>query len=295
MKKKTLIWKRDLSLLPVIYLAFILYTAFFIIPALYSFFFSLTDWNGYSLNFKFIGLKNFFLVFQNKDLLNSVKFTLFYTLIINAATIPVAILFGIMLTRSLRGTNFFRSVFFYPAVFSMLSLGLIFNEIFRRMIPTLAKFAEIDFLMTSLLSSKTGAVVAILIMAFWQNLSIPTVLIIASLQGVPGELIEAAIIDGAGAFRRFLVVTLPYILSTVTLCLIRGVRDALVVFDYVVALTQGGPAKATTSMGYKIYLMGSSEMKFAQGCATAIVLFAFIAVSSGIIMRIFRKGEIEQQ
>lgn len=281
--------------MPVIAIALLLYTVFFIVPAVYSFYFSLTDWNGFSLEYNFVGLKNFVKVFQDKDLFNSVKFTVIYTVVINATTIPCSVILGVFLTKKLKGVNFFRSVFFYPAIISMLSLGLIFNEIFRRMLPMIGDGLGIGFLQTSLLSTKTGAVIAVILLGFWQNLSIPTVLLIAALQSVPQELTEAAKIDGAGVMARFRVVTFPFLASTLVICFVKGIRDALVVFDYIISLTQGGPAKATTSMGYKIYLMGSTDMKFSQGCATAIVLFFIIALVSFLIMKVIGRGGIEQQ
>ncbi|WP_394911434.1 carbohydrate ABC transporter permease [uncultured Robinsoniella sp.] len=295
MRKNSISHKRNVSYMPVIAIALLLYTVFFIVPAVYSFYFSLTDWNGYSLQYNFVGFKNFVKVFQDKDLFNSVKFTVIYTIVINATTIPCSVILGIFLTKKLKGVNFFRSVFFYPAIISMLSLGLIFNEIFRRMLPMIGDGLGIGFLQTSLLSTKTGAVIAVILLGFWQNLSIPTVLLIAALQSVPQELTEAAKIDGAGVMDRFRVVTFPFLASTLVICFVKGIRDALVVFDYIISLTQGGPAKATTSMGYKIYLMGSTDMKFSQGCATAIVLFFIIALVSFLIMKVIGRGGIEQQ
>lgn len=295
MRKNSISHKRNVSYMPIIAIALLLYTVFFIVPAVYSFYFSLTDWNGFSLEYNFVGLKNFVKVFQDKDLFNSVKFTVIYTVVINATTIPCSVILGVFLTKKLKGVNFFRSVFFYPAIISMLSLGLIFNEIFRRMLPMIGDGLGIGFLQTSLLSTKTGAVIAVILLGFWQNLSIPTVLLIAALQSVPQELTDAAKIDGAGVMARFRVVTFPFLASTLVICFVKGIRDALVVFDYIISLTQGGPAKATTSMGYKIYLMGSTDMKFSQGCATAIVLFFIIALVSFLIMKVIGRGGIEQQ
>ena len=147
MKRKTngISHKRNMSYMPVIAIALVLFTVFFIIPAVYSFYFSLTDWNGYSLEYNFIGLDNFVKVFQDTDLLSSVKFTMIYTVAVNATTIPFSIFLAVLLTRKLRGVNFFRSVFFYPAIISMLSLGLIFNEIFRRMLPMIGENLGSDF------------------------------------------------------------------------------------------------------------------------------------------------------
>lgn len=295
MKKNSITHKRNMSYMPVIVLALVLYSIFFIVPAIYSFYFSLTDWNGFSLEYHFSGLDNFIKVFQDKDLLNSIKFTLLYTVVINAVTIPCSILLAILLTKPLRGVNFFRSVFFYPAILSMLSLGMIFSEIFRKMLPMIGQSLQIGFLETSLLSTKTGAIIAIIMLGFWQSMSIPIVLLIAALQSVPGELVEAAKIDGAGPLAIFKVVKFPYLASTIVMCLVKGIRDALVVFDYIMALTQGGPAKATTSMGYKIYLMGTFDMKFSQACATAIVLFIIITIASIGIMKLVGRGGIEQQ
>lgn len=295
MKKNSISSKRNRAYMPIIIVALILYTVFFIVPAMYSFYFSLTDWNGYSLEYNFIGLGNFIKIFKDKDLLNSIRFTLIYTVVINALTIPCSIFLAVLLTKKLPFVNFFRSVYFYPAMLSMLSLGMIFNEIFRRMLPNIGQTLGIEFLQTSLLSTKSGAVVAVIILGFWQNLSLPTVLLIAALQSVPGELTEAAKIDGAGPMASFRAVTLPYLASTIVICLVKGVRDGLVIFDYIMSLTQGGPAKATTSLGYKIYMMGSMDMKFAQGCAVAVVLFAVIAVVSFVIMKVVGKGGIDQQ
>lgn len=295
MSKLTYTQRKRMAYYPIVIVALVLFTLFFTVPACYSLFYSFTDWNGFSQQFNFVGLQNFANVFTDKALFNSVRFTVLYTVVLNALVIPASLGLAVLLTQKIRFLKAFRALFFYPAILSMLTLGLIWNELLRRAIPGVGKALGVEFLQTSLLSTQTGAVVGVILVSLWQSLSIPTVLFIASLQSVPAELNEAAYIDGAGAFVRFKTVTLPFLMPTLTLCLVKGIRDALVVFDYIMAMTQGGPVGATESMGYRIYQMGVAELKFGQGCATSMVLFAMIGVFSAVVMHFMNRKGIEQQ
>lgn len=295
MKKKSLKDRERLSYYPIAILAFVMFTVFFVFPALYSFYFSFTDWTGMSVSYNFVWFDNFVKVFQDTRLFNAVGFTMLYTVVFMALCMPLSIILAIILTRKIKFTNGFRFLYFYPAVLAMVTVGLIWSEIFGRGLPALGQAMGIPFLSSNLLASKVGSVIAVIFVSLWQGVAIPTVLFIAAIQSVPSDLYDAAKIDGATAFQQFKIVTLPFLIPTLSLNLIRSTRDSLVVFDYIFAITDGGPARATESMGYLVYNMGTFEMKFGQACAISMVLFAIIGVISFVIIKVLNKKAVEQQ
>lgn len=295
MKARSLRSRERMAYYPIAIIAFIMFTVFFIFPTLYSFYFSFTNWNGMSSSYELIGFKNFIKVFSDRRLSNAVRFTLFYTVIVMVISMPLSIFMAMLLTRKLRGTNAFRFVFFYPAMLAMVTVGLIWSEIFARGLPAVGQALGIPWLSGNLLATKSGSKFAVIFVSLWQSIAIPTTLFIASLQSVPEDLYDAAKIDGANAFQRFRVVTLPFLIPTLSLNLIRSTRDALVVFDYIFAITDGGLGRATESLGYLIYNMGVFEMKFSQACATSMVLFGIIGIFSAVIIVTLNKKGVDQQ
>ncbi len=272
-------------------IALILYSIFFVFPALYSLFYSFTDWNGISPGFQFVGIKNYQEVFQNSRLLNSIKITLLYTVISVGITIPVSIIMAMLLNTKIKFQNGFRFIYFYPALLAMLVVGLIWNEIFANALPALGETLGISFLKNNLTASADTAFLSIIIRIYLAESAMPTVLFIACLQSIPADLYDAAKMDGASPLQRFWAVTFPYLIPTLIINLIKCIRDSLVVFDYIFAITDGGPARATESMGYLIYKMGTFELSFSKACSIAEVLFVIILIVSFVIMKgLNRKG-----
>lgn len=272
----------------------LLYMVFFLFPVGMGFFYSMTNWDGFSLSYRFIGLKNYISIMKDSRFIDSMQFTFIYTSLVVVAKLVIALSLAILLSGSLKLRGFFRSVFFFPAVLSMLTVGLIFNQVFYAVLPHLGEALSLEWLSKNILGNKNTAMYGIALTNIWHGIATPMVIFIAGLASVPKDLKEAAVIDGATPIQRFFSVTVPFLIPMLTVNLVIAIKGALTVFDYIVAMTDGGPAHATESMGFLIYKHGMTEMKFGYGTAEAIYVFLMIAAISFIQIKLLSRKEAGQ-
>ena len=145
----------------------------------------------------------------------------------------------------------------------------------------------------SILSSPSTAIYGILFVHVWQGVAIPTVLFLAGLQTIPGEILESSLIDGASKWQQFWKITIPYLLPVVSVVLVLILRDGLMVFDYIVGLTDGGPGGATTSIVMLVYRQGFEEMKFSFAIAEALMISVVLIAVSAFQMIVINRKSIE--
>ena len=248
-------------------------------------YYSFTDWDGIRKSYQFIGLRNYIKMFTDKRFLNSVSFNVWYTILLVIVVTVLSVILGILLNQKIKGQSFFRSLYFFPAVISLLTGGLIFNQIFGRGIPFLGEALGVEFLQKNILASKTLAVYGVLFVNVWQGVAIPTVLVMSGLQTVPHELVEAASLDGATKWQIFRYLTMPFLRPTISMIIILNLKSGLMLYDYVVALTSGGPARATESLTLLIYTQAFDEMKFSYSIAESIVVSGIIILISVLQIR----------
>lgn len=263
----------------------ILYTVFSVFPILLGIYYSFTDWDGIRKSYQFIGLRNYIKMFTDKRFLNSVSFNVWYTILLVIVVTVLSVILGILLNQKIKGQSFFRSLYFFPAVISLLTGGLIFNQIFGRGIPFLGEALGVEFLQKNILASKTLAVYGVLFVNVWQGVAIPTVLVMSGLQTVPHELVEAASLDGATKWQIFRYLTMPFLRPTISMIIILNLKSGLMLYDYVVALTSGGPARATESLTLLIHTQAFDEMKFSYSIAESIVVSGIIILISVLQIR----------
>ena len=275
--------------------ALLLFTAFFVIPSLSGIYYAFTDWDGLSRTYNIIWFDNFLMIFSDTRLQNALRFTLLYTIIIVASTIVLSLGIAILLNMNIKFRAFFRSVYFFPSVLSLITVGLIFSQIYFIPLPMIGQALGIPWLSTNILGNPRLAIAGILITNLWQGLAMPTVIFLAGLQSVPGTLYEAATIDGAGVFAKFKHVTLPFLIPILNVNLVLAVRGGLTVFDYIMAMTNGGPGFATESIGILIYNQGFNQFRFGYGAAMSIMLLTIIAVISIIQVNLLNRKEAGQQ
>jgi raffinose/stachyose/melibiose transport system permease protein len=261
---------------------FVLYSTFFIFPILMGIYYSLTDWNGISRKFNFIGLENYLQIFKDKEFIQALAFTMKYSLLLVLFTVVIGVALALLLNCKVKGLALYRAVYFIPAVLSMLTVGLIFNQIFYRVIPYIGEVFGIDFLSKNLLSSQFTAMWAILFVNLWQGLAIPTLLFLSGLQSIPEDLYEAAALDGASNLQRFKAITFPFLIPVLSVVLVLTLKSGLMVFDYIKSLTEGGPGGTTQSIAILIYNHGFTQNKFAYSIAEAIITGIIISVISAV-------------
>ena len=145
---------------------------------------------------------------------------------------------------------------------------------------------------SSWLGSPKLAMYAILVVNLWQGCATPIVLLIAGLQSVPQDLYEAASIDGANAWQRFKSITIPYLIPVLNIVIVTSVKGGLTTFDYIKAMTDGGPMQSTESVGILIYNHAMQEGRFGYSVAESMILFVIIALVSVATMRMTENKKV---
>lgn len=270
----------------------LMYCFFFVIPMLMGMKNSFTDWSGTCQTYNFIGIQNYTKIFQDERFRNALFFNFKYTLLLTIATVLISVVVALVLNQKIKGRTFFRSVFFLPAILSLVTVGLIWNELFYRMIPLIGEATGWPLFKSSWLGSPKLVMYAILIVNLWQGCAIPIVLLLAGLQSVPADLYEAAAIDGANAFKRFRAITVPYLIPVLNIVIVTCVKGGLTTFDYIKAMTDGGPMQSTESVGILIYSHAMQEGRFGYSVAESMILFVIIAVVSLLTMRLTNNKKV---
>lgn len=268
-------WKRSAYFLFTVP-AVLLYLIFFAFPVVSGLFYSLTDWNGISPTFQFVGLQNYLSVFQDKLTMSAVGRTFWYTLVMTFLVTALSVLLAVLLNQKLKLQGFWRVTYFFPAVMSSITIGLIFNQIYYHVVPLVGKSLGIALLSKNPLSNRNLAMWAIMLIQIWKETAVPTVLILAALQSISSDLYEAATIDGATGMQSFWNITLPLVKPTIGVAALMSIRSGLMMFDYVKATTNGGPANATTTIAVSIFKHAFTDMKFAYSSAESILVFIVI-------------------
>lgn len=271
---------------------FTLYSVFFILPVIMGIYYSMTDWNGISRKFNIIGFENYSNVFRDKRFLNAILFNLKYCILLTICIVVLGIILAILLNSRIKGITVFRAIYFFPAVLSMLTVGLIFNQIFYRAIPPIGQALGIKFLSNNILSDANTAIFGILFVNVWQGVAIPTLLFLAGLQTVPQELYETAALDGANAWQRFRYITMHFLIPVTSVVMVLTVKSGLMVFDYVKSMTDGGPGGATESVSLLIYSNAFVENKFSYAIAEAMIVGIIIAIISAVQISISNRKKV---
>lgn len=267
------IYPRYMLIIPVI-----VFAIFFVIPSTVGYAYAFTDWNSYVHDVSFVGMKNIIEVFSDRTVPVALVNTLIFA---GAKTIIVTVLgfvFALVLNRQLRTRNAIRTVYFIPAIFSALVVGLIFSALFQTRNGTINTILQVfGNSRIQWLGSRWTAVFAISIAEIWRNLGYAIVITLAGLQSVSQEYIEAAKIDGASGWGLFKNITLPLIMPTVNVNILFSLIYGLKMFDLVYVMTGGGPGHDTETFG--ILMMNEmSTGRYAQSVAINLVFTIILVV-----------------
>jgi len=262
------------------------FTAFFIVPFLMGIGLSFTKFTVIT-KAKFVGLDNYIKAFtSDNEILHALGFTSLFT-IVSIITVNVfSFSLALLLTRGIKGTNIFRSVFFMPNLIGGIVLGYIWNLLIN---GVLSKFdVDITF------SAKYGFW-GLVILTNWQLIGYMMVIYIAGLQNIPGDLIEAASIDGASPMTVLFKVKLPMVMPSITICTFLTLTNSFKMFDQNLALTAGAPERTTEMLALNIYNTFYGRIGWqGVGQAKAVVFFLIVALIAYIQLRLTNKKEVEQ-
>ena len=267
--------------------AFLLYSFFYVYSVILGFSHSLTDWDGLSRKYGYIGFENYVKIFNSSRYWDSVGITVRYALCIVVLTIVVGVFLAVVLNSLKRFKTFVKSVFFFPTMISAVAVALIWDQMFYRAWPTIGGLLGFENV-TSPLSHPFTAFLSVVFVNMWQAICMPTVIFMAGLQSIPSELYESAVIDGATRAQQFRYITLPHLVPMITVNGVMALKSGITAFDYAFAMTGGGPARATMLVGIKIYDDAFAASRYSRACAEAVTLFILIAVLSFIFLHAFR-------
>ena len=237
-------------------------------------------------NAQFVGLENYIKIFADKDFVNAFGFTLKFA-VVSIITINVfAFILALALTRKIKGTNLFRTVFFMPNLIG----GIILGYIWQQMINAVLLRYE-----TTLVANPTYGFWGLVILMNWQMIGYMMIIYVAGLQNVPTDLIEAAQIDGATSLQTLFKVKIPMVMPSITICLFLTVSNSFKLFDQNLALTAGAPSKKTAMLALDIYntFYGRSGFE-GVGQAKAVLFFIVVAVIALGQLVLTRRKEVEQ-
>jgi raffinose/stachyose/melibiose transport system permease protein len=272
--------------------ALLLFFIFHTYPALQGIFYSFTDWRGYG-DYTFVGLKNYFNVFKDDRALQAYLFTFQFAIVATILVNVFSLLIAMGLNSKVKFQKTLRAIYFLPNILSILIIGYIFNFLFSQLIPSLAERLGIEALTTNILGNPDLAWLGIVLVAVWQAVAFNTILYLAGLVTIPAEVYEAASIDGANTWMKFWKITFPMIAPFFTINMVLAMKNFLMVFDQIIAMTGGGPGQATESISLLIYRGGFEGGEFAYQSANAVIYFMVIVAISVFQIRVLQRREVE--
>ena len=272
---------------------FIAYCVFLIFPILMGIYYSFMDWNGISKGYNFIGFANYAKLFTDKKFGEALLFNFRYTIMLIVGVVVISVVLALLLNKEFKGRSFFRTLYFLPAVLSMITVSLVFKQVFFYVLPAIGKALGIEALSTNILASKQNAIYGVLFVHLWQGVALPTLLFLAGLQTIPTELYEAAAIDGANRWQQFKHITVAYLIPTLSVVLVLLVKQGLMVFDYVKSMTAGGPGTATQTIALLIYNNGFERNRYSYSIAQAIATGVIIALISAIQIQASNRKKVD--
>lgn len=264
-----------------------------ILPFIYGIYLTLTDWNGVSAVKHFVGAANFLSVLKDAQFWSSLvltfKYVIFVVIIVNVLAFAIAYL----LTRGIKGQNFFRAGFFTPNLIGGLVLGYIWQFVFSRVFVGIGEATGWSLFESSWLSDPSLAFAALVLVSVWQLSGYMILIYVAGFMGLNQDVMEAASIDGATGWVKLKSIILPLMMSSITICLFLTLSRAFMVYDVNLSLTAGAPYGTTEMAAMHVYEKAFTSRQFGVGQAEALILFVIVAIISGIQVYLTKRQEVE--
>ena len=269
----------------------LVFGVFLFYPALNGVWISLTKWDGVNPQ-KFIGFQNYLKLAADKNFwesfANTLLFTAFSVPLIYAAALGLAVL----LTGEIKGSNFFRAVFYWPTMISSIVVGLTWRFLLGE------DFGVVNYLLTLMekspvkwLTDARNAMMVIILVTVWSMAGYYMVMFVSGIKGISQTYYEAARIDGGGAWQQFWYITLPLLKPTSLLVIVLSTINVIKTYPLVFALTQGGPAGATKFMVHTIQETGFEKSQMGYASAMTMVLFLVLSMFTSVQFKVNRGGE----
>lgn len=276
--------------------ALLIYATFVLYPFLITIYYSMTDWDGAQPQKNFIGLANYQRMLGDPLMWLSLQHNLIWIAV--GTVTPVALGLGLatLVWSGVRGRLFFRTVYFMPVVLSTVVVGMIWSWIYHPL------FGPINLVLRAIglggvargwLGDLTWAIYALLLAGLWAYFGFCFVILLAALQNIDMELHDAAKIDGANAWQRFVNVTIPQLSAVLTMLLAYTLIGGFNVFDIVYIMTKGGPANATEVLATYTYTMAFKQSQVGYGAALTMVITVLSLIASYLFISLRERSSTE--
>lgn len=264
---------------------FIAFCIAFLVPFVMGLYLSFCEFRTVS-DAEFIGLQNYIRAFSdNSDFLNSLWFTIKFAAVAVVSINVIAFLLALLLTRGIRGTNLFRTVFFMPNLIGGIVLGYIWQLIINGILYNYGY---------SITSNATFGYWGLVVLMGWQMIGYMMIIYIAGIQNIPTAILEAARVDGAGPLRTLRSIIIPSVMPSITICLFLTITNSFKLFDQNLALTAGAPSKQTQMVALDIYNTFYGRIGYeGVGQAKAVVFFILVAAVALMQLYFTRSKEVE--
>lgn len=264
-----------------------------IIPFLYGVYLTFTDWDGVAQVKHFIGFRNFMGVVRDGQFWTSLLLTFKYVIVVVILVNVLAFAIAWLLTRGIKGQNFFRAGFFTPNLIGGIVLGYIWQFVFSRVFVNIGESTGWNLFEISWLSEPNKAFAALVLVSVWQLSGYMILIYVAGFMGLSEDVLEAASIDGAAGWAKLKNIIIPLMMSSITICLFLTLSRAFMVYDVNLSLTSGGPYGTTEMAAMHVYEKAFTSRQFGVGQAEALILFIVVACISGLQVYLTKKQEVE--
>lgn len=265
-----------------------LYVVVVIGPLLYSFFFSLTDWNGFDPDYNFVGLANFERVFSDPLFGNAIRNTVIWMVIAVSVPVSVGLALALLLHERIRLANLYKSLFYLPICLSLAVIGQIWIWIYQPrwgLLNLTLEAVGLEEATRAWLADPDFALFAVILAWTWQQVGLGMVIFLAGLTSVPTELTDAAQIDGANYWQSLRHVVIPLLSPSTIVVVALAVINSLKSFDIVYIMTRGGPFHSSDTLAMFMYNESFKKYYMGYGSAIAVVLFLIALVVIALYFR----------
>ena len=270
----------------------LVFAAVVIVPFIYGLYLTFTSWDGVSKSKPFVGFANYVATFQDSAFWAALGRTFIYSFVAVILVNVVAFILAYLVTRGVKGQNFFRAGFFVPNLIGGIVLGYVWKFVFNRALVALGEAFSIGALSTSWLSTSGGAMVCLIIVAVWQYAGYMMLIYVAGFMSVSNDVLEAAKIDGCTDFQTIVHISVPLMVSSFVQCLFLTITRCFMVYDVNLSLTKGEPFNSSVMAAMHVYNQAFTYKNYGTGQAEALVLFVVCAVIGVLRVYIGKKAEV---
>lgn len=298
-KRKVRFRRSGRRVAPALYLfpvpALIIYLAFFVVPTLQTFQYSITNWDGYSAVFDYVGLKNFTRALTGDTLFtNALVNNMKFMIVVVIGQTAVALTMAVLLIKNTKTNVFLRALYFFPTILSSVSVGFIWKFVYDPNYGVInSLLGAVGIQGPGFLGDAGAAIYWLAVTQIWFHAGMMVVIFVAGLQAIPAELYEAAEVDGAGPWRRFTSITWPLIAPAMSIVVAYTTIQSFKAFDVVLSISGNPPSRALDILSTRIYSTFANS-QFGYAAAESVLFIIFILITVFVVrrfLRLIQRGE----